>query len=70
MIIKEVLEHRIKQNKRVTVYNLDNIPLVLCKEYHIVRTDPTPKLEFEMDCKDLSHFCAMTGLTVNPTNHN
>ena len=70
MLIKEMLEMRLKKNSRVTVYNQDNIPLVLCKEYHITRTDPTPELEFEMDCKDLSSFCMMTGLTLEPATKN
>ena len=70
MIIKEMLEMRLKKNNKVTVYGQGNIPLVLSKVYHITRTSHAPELEFESDCTDLAGFCKMTGLTLNPNAKN
>ena len=70
MIIKEMLEMRLKKNNKVTVYGQGNIPLVLTKSYHITRTSHAPELEFEADCEDLTGFCKMTGLTLNPNTKN
>ena len=70
MIIKEMLEMRLKKNNKVTVYGQGNIPLVLSKVYHLTRTSHAPELEFEADCADLAGFCKMTGLALTPNTKN
>lgn len=66
MIMKEVLDLRLKLNNKVTVYDGDNIPLTVSKAYNITHSDPSCTLNFEKDCQDLAKFCWLTGLTINP----
>ena len=68
MITKEKLEKHLKKNE-VTVYSRDNIPLHIAKEAYLQHSDVTT-LTFDMDCKDLAHYCEWLALSVNPVAKN
>lgn len=65
MITKEKLERYLKK-KELTVYSRDNIPLRIAKEAYI-QHGTIPTLTFDMDCKDLAHYCEWLALSTNPS---